>query len=236
VPEPYVRPDVRRFLDYLNNLPGPRSHEVGPVEARRMMHASRQVADAPAGRSRHYPRSRGARSGREHPAPPVRCARGSRTRAGRPVPARRRFRARRPPHPRTVLHRAGPRAGPSRRRCRLSARSRASLAGGRGGCDRCGTLDRRQSRPARSQADRPRHMRRQRGRKPRHCCRTGTAGRAGGGPRARAMADLSRCRPDQGLSRRSRTLRKDICSAGTRCAGSTIATGPTRPTGAMHRC
>jgi acetyl esterase len=49
VPEPYVRPDVRRFLDYLNNLPGPRSHEVGPVEARRMMHASRQVADAPAG-------------------------------------------------------------------------------------------------------------------------------------------------------------------------------------------
>jgi acetyl esterase len=47
--EPFVRPDVRRFLDYLNNLPTPRSHEVGPVEARSMMHASRHVADAPVG-------------------------------------------------------------------------------------------------------------------------------------------------------------------------------------------
>ena len=49
MPQPFVRPDVRRFLDYLNNLPGPRSHEVGPVEARRMMIASRHVADVPVG-------------------------------------------------------------------------------------------------------------------------------------------------------------------------------------------
>ncbi len=47
--EIYVRPDVRAFLDYLNALPGPRSHEVGPNEARTMMLASRHVADAPAG-------------------------------------------------------------------------------------------------------------------------------------------------------------------------------------------
>ena len=47
--QPYVRPDVRLFLDYLNNLPGPRSHEAGPVEARNMMRASRHVADVPAG-------------------------------------------------------------------------------------------------------------------------------------------------------------------------------------------
>jgi acetyl esterase len=47
--EIYVRPDVRRFLDYLNALPGPKSHEVGPVEGRNMMHASRHVADAPVG-------------------------------------------------------------------------------------------------------------------------------------------------------------------------------------------
>jgi acetyl esterase len=46
---PYVRPDVRRFLDWLNALPGPRSHEAGAVEARRMMVASRHVADAPTG-------------------------------------------------------------------------------------------------------------------------------------------------------------------------------------------
>lgn len=49
MPDPYVRPDVRAFLDYLNNMPGPRSHEVGPAEARMMMHASRHVADASVG-------------------------------------------------------------------------------------------------------------------------------------------------------------------------------------------
>ena len=43
----FVRPDVRMFLDYLNNLPGPRSHEVGPAEARIMLQKSRQVADMP---------------------------------------------------------------------------------------------------------------------------------------------------------------------------------------------
>jgi acetyl esterase len=47
--EPYVRPDVRTFLDFLNALPGPRSHEVGPAEAREMMLRSRHVADAPTG-------------------------------------------------------------------------------------------------------------------------------------------------------------------------------------------
>jgi len=47
--EIYVRPDVRQFLDYLNNLPGPRSHQVGPNEARTMMLASRHVADLPVG-------------------------------------------------------------------------------------------------------------------------------------------------------------------------------------------
>lgn len=47
--EPFVRPDVRLFLDYLNKLPGPKSHEVGPNEARTMMLASRHVADAPVG-------------------------------------------------------------------------------------------------------------------------------------------------------------------------------------------
>lgn len=47
--EPYVRPDVRQFLDWLNGLPGPKTYEVGPVEARSMMVASRHVADAPTG-------------------------------------------------------------------------------------------------------------------------------------------------------------------------------------------
>ncbi|HEV7658313.1 MAG TPA: alpha/beta hydrolase [Allosphingosinicella sp.] len=47
--EPYVRPDVRLFLDYLNALPGPKSHEAGPAEARNMMRAGCHVADVPAG-------------------------------------------------------------------------------------------------------------------------------------------------------------------------------------------
>lgn len=47
--DPYVRPDVRRFLDYLNALPGPKTHEVPPAEARAMMRAMRHVADTPTG-------------------------------------------------------------------------------------------------------------------------------------------------------------------------------------------
>ena len=46
--EPFVRSDVRQFLDYLNNLPGPRGHEVGPEGARRMMIASRHAFEPPA--------------------------------------------------------------------------------------------------------------------------------------------------------------------------------------------
>lgn len=46
---PFVRPDVRAFLDYINGLPGPRSHEVGAVEARRMMRASRPLVELDTG-------------------------------------------------------------------------------------------------------------------------------------------------------------------------------------------
>jgi acetyl esterase/lipase len=49
VAEPYVRPDVRLFLDYFNALPGPRTHEVGPEEARALILASRHAADAEVG-------------------------------------------------------------------------------------------------------------------------------------------------------------------------------------------
>ncbi|WP_114950779.1 alpha/beta hydrolase [Sphingosinicella terrae] len=47
--EPYVRPDVRQFLDYVNALPSQRAYELGLAEAREMMVRSRQVADAPTG-------------------------------------------------------------------------------------------------------------------------------------------------------------------------------------------
>ena len=46
---PYVRPDVRQFLDYLNALPGPKTHELGAVAARAMYAAMKDVADPPIG-------------------------------------------------------------------------------------------------------------------------------------------------------------------------------------------
>src|SRR5438270_12973725 len=48
MPEPFVRPDVRQLLQFLDNLPGPKSHEVGPEGARQMMVARRYALDAPA--------------------------------------------------------------------------------------------------------------------------------------------------------------------------------------------
>ena len=46
---PYVRPDVRGFLDYLNSVPGPKTHE-GTAEAARAMYlAMKDVADLPLG-------------------------------------------------------------------------------------------------------------------------------------------------------------------------------------------
>ena len=47
--DPYVRPDVRKFLDYLDALPGPKTHELAPAEARALMKGMRHVADAPLG-------------------------------------------------------------------------------------------------------------------------------------------------------------------------------------------
>jgi acetyl esterase len=49
VRSPYVRTDVRTFLERYNALPGPRAHEVGPNQARAMILASRHIADAEVG-------------------------------------------------------------------------------------------------------------------------------------------------------------------------------------------
>ena len=49
VAEAYVRPDVRGFLDYLNALPGPRTHELGAIAARQVYRAMKDVADPPVG-------------------------------------------------------------------------------------------------------------------------------------------------------------------------------------------
>jgi acetyl esterase len=46
--EPFIRPDVRHFLDYIEGLNRPKGHEVGAQEARRMMVASRHAFEPPA--------------------------------------------------------------------------------------------------------------------------------------------------------------------------------------------
>ena len=47
--EPFVRPDVRMFLQFLNSLPGPKMHELPPEGARAQMVAMKDIADLPAG-------------------------------------------------------------------------------------------------------------------------------------------------------------------------------------------
>lgn len=47
--EPFVRPDVAAFLQYLNGQTGPKMHEIPVSEARAMMMAMRHVADADVG-------------------------------------------------------------------------------------------------------------------------------------------------------------------------------------------
>ena len=49
MPDPFVRPEVRQFLDYLNKLPSQKAFELPLAEARNMLHASRRVADAEVG-------------------------------------------------------------------------------------------------------------------------------------------------------------------------------------------
>jgi len=46
---PYVRPDVRGFLDFLNSTPGPKTHEGTAESARQMYLAMKDVADPPLG-------------------------------------------------------------------------------------------------------------------------------------------------------------------------------------------
>ncbi len=47
--EAYVRDDVKQFLAFLNALPGPKTHESTPEQARAMMVAMIPVAEAPTG-------------------------------------------------------------------------------------------------------------------------------------------------------------------------------------------
>lgn len=49
MPDHPVRPDVRRFLDYLNALPGPRTHEMTPADARQAYLSAKDLTDLPVG-------------------------------------------------------------------------------------------------------------------------------------------------------------------------------------------
>src|SRR4029078_3889335 len=43
--DPFVRPDVRQLLEFLDNLPGPKSHEVGPDRAAQLIVPGRSARD-----------------------------------------------------------------------------------------------------------------------------------------------------------------------------------------------
>lgn len=45
---PFIRPDVRQFLDHLQSLDRPKGHEIGAAAARQMMLASRHAFELPA--------------------------------------------------------------------------------------------------------------------------------------------------------------------------------------------
>jgi acetyl esterase len=47
--EPYVRPDVAQFLQFLNSVPGPKMHEVSAQEARDMMRAMGSIGELETG-------------------------------------------------------------------------------------------------------------------------------------------------------------------------------------------
>ena len=47
--EAYVRPDVAVFLNFLNNVPGAKMHELTPDEARAQMRMMGVVAELPVG-------------------------------------------------------------------------------------------------------------------------------------------------------------------------------------------
>jgi acetyl esterase len=47
--EPFVRPDARTFLDFLNGMPGPKMHEIGAAAARQVYLAMRDMTDLPVG-------------------------------------------------------------------------------------------------------------------------------------------------------------------------------------------
>lgn len=46
---PFIRADVATFLEFLNNVPGPKMHELTPAEARAQMRAMGNVAELPLG-------------------------------------------------------------------------------------------------------------------------------------------------------------------------------------------
>ena len=49
MPDPYVRPDVAGFLAFLNNLPGPKMHQLEAPAARATYAAMKDIADPPVG-------------------------------------------------------------------------------------------------------------------------------------------------------------------------------------------
>ena len=97
--EDLARPDVRRFLDYINALPGPKTADLPPAASRAMFRAMVADGGRAGGRARRRPRHRHTRPARHDPRAAVRSAREPRRGAGDGLFSRRRLRARRSRQP-----------------------------------------------------------------------------------------------------------------------------------------
>ena len=234
--EPYVRPDVRPFLDYLNACPGPK-----PTRSGRTRRATMMLAVAPrrrrAGRrAGGDPRSCLPGAGRRDPAAALRCARDARGGPAVALLPRRRLRVRRPRHPRAVLRRDRARSSICRW-WRSTTGSRPSIPGRPG--PRIAS-PRRAGRPASPEA------------LGREVTGLVTAGDSAGGnftivvslalrDEPAAVPVLAQwpiypaADPGQGLSVLDGFRRGLSADPRRHATGSTNATGPTRRTGAIRR-
>ena len=126
--EPFVRPDVRGFLDYLASMPGPKMHELEPAGGARDVRddeGRRRPADR---RARHDARPQDSGTGGRYPRAPVRSARQPRAGSGGGVLPWRRVRDRRSRQP-CQLHRGdGARARFAGDRGRLPPGARSEMA------------------------------------------------------------------------------------------------------------
>ena len=126
--DPFVRPDVRGFLDYLGSIPGPKMHEMDRRGRTPGLSGDEGRHRSAGRRSCDNARSYHPRPGRRHSRAIVRRARHARAGRAGGVLSRRRVRDRRYRYARQLLRRNGARARSAGGVGRLPALARTPLA------------------------------------------------------------------------------------------------------------